>query len=66
MAGIRRLAGIRKLVATEMVENDNDPDTQTNMGGIKRNVYIVTLLGGFMCLGTQQRVPTPVNLLANF
>jgi hypothetical protein len=35
MAGIRRLAGIRWLVATEMVENDNDADTGTNAGRVK-------------------------------
>ena len=35
MAGIRRLAGIRWLVATEMVENDNDADTGTNVGRVK-------------------------------
>ncbi len=32
MVGIRRLAGIRRLVVTEMVENDNDADTGTNAG----------------------------------
>ncbi len=35
MTGIRRLAGIRRLVATEMVENDNDADTGTNTGRVK-------------------------------
>ena len=37
------------LVATEMVENDND------------GFCIITLLGGFMYLGAIQRIPTPVN-----
>ena len=36
MAAIRRLASIRRLVATEMVENDNDADMGTNAGRIKR------------------------------
>ena len=35
MAAIRRLAGIRWLVATEMVENDNDADMGTNAGRVK-------------------------------
>ncbi len=36
MAGIRRLAGsIRQLVATEIVENENDADTGTNEGRVK-------------------------------
>jgi hypothetical protein len=35
MTGIRRLAGIRQLVATEMVENDDDADTGTNTGRVK-------------------------------
>jgi hypothetical protein len=35
MAGIRRLTGIRQLVATKMVENDNDADTGTYMGRVK-------------------------------
>ena len=35
MAGIRRLTGIRRLVAMEMVENDNDVDTGTNAGRVK-------------------------------
>ncbi len=43
-----------------MVENDNDTDKGTNMGRVKV-FFIVTLLGGFMCLGTLQRIPAPVN-----
>ena len=35
MAGIRRLAGIRQLVVTEMMENDNDADTGTNVGKVQ-------------------------------
>ncbi len=35
MAGIRQLAGIRRLVVTEMVENDNDADTGTHAGRVK-------------------------------
>jgi hypothetical protein len=35
MAAIRRMAGIRQLVATEMVENDNNADTGTNTGRVK-------------------------------
>ena len=35
MAAIRRLAGIRWLVATEMVENDNDANMGTNTGRVK-------------------------------
>ena len=35
MAGIRRLAGIRQLVVTKMVENDNGADTGTNAGRVK-------------------------------
>jgi hypothetical protein len=34
MAGIRRLTGIRWLVATKMVENDNDADTGANVGSV--------------------------------
>ena len=44
-----------------MVENDNDADKGTNAGKEKGKIYIVTLLGGFMCLGTLQRIPTHVN-----
>jgi hypothetical protein len=57
---VTMLAGIMGLVATEMVENDNDTDKGTNMGRVKV-FFIVTLLGGFMCLGTLQRIPAPVN-----
>ena len=35
MAAIRRLAGIRQLVATEMVENDNGADTGTDVCWVK-------------------------------
>ena len=35
MAAIRRLAGIMRLVATEMVENDNDVDMGINAGMVK-------------------------------
>jgi hypothetical protein len=35
MAAIRRLAGIMRLVATEMVENNNDVDTGINAGKVK-------------------------------
>ena len=35
MACTRRLAGIRRLVAMESVENDNDEDTGTNVGRVK-------------------------------
>ena len=38
MVGIRRLAGIRRLVATDMVENDNDADTGTNTGRVKGGI----------------------------
>jgi hypothetical protein len=34
MAGIRQQIGIRRLVATEMVENDYDVDTGTNAGRV--------------------------------
>ncbi len=44
MTGIRWLAGIRWLVATEMVENDNDADMGTNAGRVKGKFFIVTLL----------------------
>ncbi len=46
-----------------MVENDNDADTGTNAGRVKREFYIVTLLGGFMCLGTSL---TPIVLRVLF
>jgi hypothetical protein len=35
MAAIRRLAGIMRLVATEMVENNNDVDKGINAGKVK-------------------------------
>jgi hypothetical protein len=40
MAASRRLAGIRRLVAMEMVENDNYVDTGTNTGMLKGDFYI--------------------------
>jgi hypothetical protein len=35
MAGIKLLVGIRRLVAMEIVENDNDAESGTNMGRVK-------------------------------
>ena len=60
MATVRRLAGIRRLVETESVENDNDANMGTNVARVKREFYIVTLLGGFKCFGTLQYVPISV------
>jgi hypothetical protein len=42
MAGIKQLAGIRQLVAMEMVENDNDGNTRTNAGREQGDFFIVT------------------------
>jgi hypothetical protein len=57
MAGIRQLAGIRRLVATEAVENDNDADTGTNMGRVKGECFY----NYFGRRVTLQRIPTSVN-----
>jgi hypothetical protein len=35
MAAIRQLAGIRRLVVTEMVENDNDAEMGTIVGRVQ-------------------------------
>jgi hypothetical protein len=44
-----------------MVDNDNDEEMGTNVGVIKVEFYLVTELGGVICLGTLQRIPAHAN-----
>jgi hypothetical protein len=55
------MAGIRWLVAAEMVENDNDAEMGTNMGMVKGELLSSYFGGRFIFLGTLQRVPAHAN-----
>ncbi len=56
------MAGIRRLVATEMVENDNDVDTGTNTGRVKGDFfYSFFVRRVYVFRYPKKRIPTPVN-----